>query len=722
LCTIADLLYSLFISTIGGIGAGMAVPATCDELLDLVRKSGVADEKRLDALLREKRAAIPKDPKKVADFLIQNSILTNFQSENILLGKWKRFTIGKYKILERLGSGGFAQVYLCEHKLMRRRVAVKVLPVAKTKGSSALDRFHREARAAADLDHPNIVHAYDIDQDGELHFIVMEYVDGPNLQEIVKRAGRVSVPRACNYISQAALGLQHAFERNMVHRDIKPGNFIVDRSGIVKMLDLGLALREGAGENSQLTKMHEDGALGTADYIAPEQAIDSHEVDVRADIYSLGVTFYFLLAGRAPFEGLQIADKLMSHQIKTPAPLSDYRQDVPAEVQAIISKMMAKKPKDRYATPAEIIEALSPWTPTELMAPAEAEMPVLSPLAKTEIATTTGSGPVRIPTLASLSAGPLGTSPIGTATATAKTVAPPAKGAGDDAPWERFSTETDNAIATGDTVGPARPSKTKQTKSRKSVLFTIILVLGFVILPVCLTGVIFSALWWFLPPSETKRAEYQPLRLEVSKDPARTKAHRSISSALRNAETDTVIELWDENIEENVVFDGGAGMRTNITLQAAPGKQIVWKTARNEPNTPLLRLIKTPDFKLKGQGITLDGGLDKDRSVNDLIMITSDCSGMVIDDLQFRNFTREAVLIMNATGSPNRPIRLERLWTFTQEFEKPRAAIYFDANPKVMPAQNDHIEVSNCTFKGIDAEAAIQFNKDAARGDFIRVP
>jgi serine/threonine protein kinase len=570
---------------IGVTGEGMAVPATADEFLDLVRKSGVADEKRLDALLREQRAALPKDPKKLADFLIQNSVLTNFQSENILLGKWKRFTLGKYKILERLGSGGFAQVYLCEHKLMRRRVAVKVLPVAKSKGgSSALERFKREARASADLDHPNIVHTYDIDQDGDLHFIVMEYVDGPNLQEIVKRTGRLSVARACNYISQAAFALQHAYEKNMVHRDIKPGNFIVDRTGVVKMLDLGLALREGSGENSQLTKMYEDGALGTADYIAPEQAIDSHDVDVRADIYSLGVTFYYLLAGRAPFEGYQIADKLLAHQIKTPAPLSDYRKDVPADVQAIITKMVAKKPDQRYTTPMEIVEALTVFAQDAVAAPTEAEMPVLSPLAAGGVdgrpSLQPGSGPVQIPQHLTRTPTP-STSPVGAAPAIA--IAPPprpkAKGNGGE-PWERFSTETDNPLALGETIPPPQPaqkSKEPPRGKRRRVVFAVILILGFVVLPLCLTGVIFSTLWlsgvrWFGTPQE-KRPEVQPLRIEVGK----TKTHRTISSALRSAEFNSVIELWDELYEENVVFDGGSVSRTHITLQAAPGKEIVWR-------------------------------------------------------------------------------------------------------------------------------------------------
>src|SRR5262245_17228999 len=151
----------------------MAAPANNDEFLELVRKSGVTDEKRLDAHVQRLRAsgALPPEPGKLAGVLVVDGVLTHFQAEQICQGKWRRFTIGKYKVLEKLGSGGMGSVYLCEHKLMRRRVAVKILPVAKAADASSLERFYREARAAAALDHPNVVHAYDIDQDEALHFL-----------------------------------------------------------------------------------------------------------------------------------------------------------------------------------------------------------------------------------------------------------------------------------------------------------------------------------------------------------------------------------------------------------------------------------------------------------------------------------------------------------------------------------------------------------------------
>jgi serine/threonine protein kinase len=361
----------------------MPVPTTTEEFLELVRKSGVVEDKRLSTYVEKMRAAssLSSDPGKAAGFMVRDGILTHFQAEQVLQGKWRRFTIGKYKVLERLGAGGMGSVYLCEHKLMRRRVAVKVLPTAKADDPSSLERFYREARAVAALDHPNIVRAYDIDQDDKLHFLVMEYVDGSSLQEIIKKTGPMDVLRAVHYMYQSAQGLQHAYESaGLVHRDIKPGNILIDRTGVVKILDMGLA-RFFNDEEDILTKKYDENVLGTADYLAPEQALDSHSVDIRADIYSLGATFYFCLTGRTPFTEGTVAQKLIWHQTRQPKPIRQLRPEVPAELVAIIEKMMAKDPAQRPATPLEVAEMLKPWTETPIGPPLEEEMPRLSPAA-----------------------------------------------------------------------------------------------------------------------------------------------------------------------------------------------------------------------------------------------------------------------------------------------------------------------------------------------------
>jgi tRNA A-37 threonylcarbamoyl transferase component Bud32 len=361
----------------------MPAPTTVPELLDIVQKSGVVEPARLTAYIDQlrERAFLPTEPKQLAAMMVRDAYLTIFQADQMLQGKWRGFTIGKYRILEKLGSGGMGHVYLGEHKVMRRKVAVKVLPTAKAKEQSSLERFQREARAIAALDHPNLVRAFDIDEDKDLHFLVMEYVDGASLQEIVKRTGPLDPTRACHYIYYAALGLQYAYEvAELVHRDVKPGNIMVDRQGAVKLLDMGLA-RFFNDEADILTKKYDESVLGTADYLSPEQATDSHEVDIRADIYSLGATFYFLLAGHPPFADGSVAQKLIWHQTRQPKPIRLLRPQVPEGVAAIIERMMLKDPAARYQTPSELAGALSPYVQTPIAPPCEAELPHLCPAA-----------------------------------------------------------------------------------------------------------------------------------------------------------------------------------------------------------------------------------------------------------------------------------------------------------------------------------------------------
>lgn len=359
----------------------MAIPSV-ESFLDLVRKSGIVDDKRFTAFVDRLRDGngLPADPGKLAGIMVRDAILTKFQAEQLLAGRWRGFQIGKYRVLERLGAGGMGSVYLCEHKVMRRRVAIKVLPTAKAEDPSALERFYREARAVAALDHPNIVRAYDIDQDEKLHFLVMEYVDGSSLQDIIKKCGPMDATRAAHYIRQAALGLQHAHEAGLVHRDIKPGNVLVDRNGIVKVLDMGLA-RFFHDEEDNLTKKYDENVLGTADYLAPEQALDSHSVDIRADIYGLGLTFYFTLTGRPPFTEGTVTQKLIWHQTRQPKPIKELRADAPDDLVAVVQKMTAKEAAQRYQTPKEVAQALEPLTATPIAPPPEVEMPKLSPAA-----------------------------------------------------------------------------------------------------------------------------------------------------------------------------------------------------------------------------------------------------------------------------------------------------------------------------------------------------
>jgi serine/threonine protein kinase len=354
----------------------MSPPITSADLLTLVRKSGLIDNDLLDAYWEylSAKQAVPDSARALAERMVQDGVLTRLQAGQLLLGKYRGFLVaGKYKLLELLGSGGMGSVLLCEHVYMGRLVALKILPI-NSQDPAAVERFYREARAVAALDHPNIVRAYDVDRNDKVHFLVMEYVDGISLHQLVKKRGPLDIRRAAHYISQTAAGLEHAHSCGWVHRDIKPGNLLLNRQGVVKILDMGLA--RFFQDRYELTRQYDENAvIGTADYISPEQATAPHEVDIRSDIYSLGATFYYLLTGRAPFEEGSVAQKLLWHQVRKPPPIRSLRPDVPPEMEAVVDKMLAKAPRDRYQTPKEVIGALSAWTWLPIPPPSEEEMP-----------------------------------------------------------------------------------------------------------------------------------------------------------------------------------------------------------------------------------------------------------------------------------------------------------------------------------------------------------
>jgi WD40 repeat protein/serine/threonine protein kinase len=273
----------------------------------------------------------------------------------------------RYRVVRLLGVGGMGAVYEAEHLVMQRTVALKVIKRAYTANADALERFRREVRAAARLSHPNIVITYDAEDAGETHFLVMEYVEGIDLGRLVQECGPLPVDRACEYVRQAALGLQYAFEQGMVHRDLKPHNLMLTSDGRVKILDFGLA--RFASEAASAAGLTGTGlVLGTVDYIAPEQADNAHQADIRSDIYSLGCTLYHLLAGQPPFPTGTSLQKVMAHMEKKPQPLTELRDDLPEGLMPVLERMMAKDPKHRYQTPAEVAFALEPFTFTTAVA------------------------------------------------------------------------------------------------------------------------------------------------------------------------------------------------------------------------------------------------------------------------------------------------------------------------------------------------------------------
>jgi tRNA A-37 threonylcarbamoyl transferase component Bud32 len=307
----------------------------------------------------------------------------------------------RYRVLQLLGQGGMGAVYLAEHLVMGRRVAIKTINAHLLANRDAVPRFRREVRAAAKLAHPNVVAAHDAEQAGGLHFLVMEYVEGVSVADYARRKGPLPVETACAICAQAALGLQHAHEQGLIHRDIKPSNLMLTRKGQVKICDFGLACFAHQQDPAAEAGLTATGAvLGTADYIAPEQTTSSRKVDVRADVYSLGCTLYFLLAGRVPFPEGTVIDKFIHHATNAPASLAGLRPALPAALVAVVEKMMAKRPEDRYQTPAEVYQALRPFAGSgKPPAAASSEAPPQRPAdAATTEALPAGAGRPRIAT------------------------------------------------------------------------------------------------------------------------------------------------------------------------------------------------------------------------------------------------------------------------------------------------------------------------------------
>ncbi len=355
----------------------MPAPTTIPDLLDRLRRSGLVPIDRIDGFLAGLQASghPPATQVDLLNRMVEAGMITRFHAERLAAGKYKGFQLGSYLILDQLGAGGMGQVYLAEHTAMQRLVALKVLPIFSSEDAIARERFLREARAAASLDHPNIVRVFDLCQEGKLLYLVMEYVEGISLSALVGKRGPIDVAAACHYARQVAFGLQHAHQLGFVHRDIKPANLLLDRTGIVKILDLGLIRSEADAAMALTRQLDAHAVLGTADYVAPEQAVDSSNVDIRADLYSLGATLYYLLAGRPLFPEGRTAQKLVWQQMKEPVPIDRLRPEVSPELADVVHTLLQKRPEDRYQTSLEVFEALEAFDQEEVRPPDESLLP-----------------------------------------------------------------------------------------------------------------------------------------------------------------------------------------------------------------------------------------------------------------------------------------------------------------------------------------------------------
>lgn len=362
---------------------------TVDDFLSLLQRVGLFAPEQVEELAQQ-LAPHYRDPICLADYLIEIDWLTEFQVQTLLDGNPNDLILGPYQLLSRLGEGGVSTVFKAWDSERGRIVALKMLRQDVISSRDAIRQFNRELQAVTRLSHPNIIKTYDAEQLGNIHYFAMEFVEGTDLKTFVEQSGPLPVEQACDYIRQVAQGLQHAHQLGLVHRDIKPANlFLINppvqgklltngmtppRRGpdpLVKILDWGLArIKTTEGEtfdpHASYLESEKGQLIGTADYVAPEQARDPSLVDTRADIYSLGCTFYYLLTGEPPFPGNSLMQKLMQHQESEPPSVLAIRPDTPPELDVILQKMMAKNVEDRFQIPLLVVAALRHFCPGAL--------------------------------------------------------------------------------------------------------------------------------------------------------------------------------------------------------------------------------------------------------------------------------------------------------------------------------------------------------------------
>jgi serine/threonine protein kinase len=319
--------------------------ATVDQLGQALIASGLLATNDLTSLWGELPAdRRPGDAAALAKLLVERGKLTAFQAKEVLSGRGPKLVIGDYVVIDEIGAGGMGRVYKAQHRRMHRTVALKVMSAAAMKDEASVKRFQREVRAAARLEHPNIVTAYASGEVGTVKYLVMQFVDGGDLSSLVKKNGPLPIDQACDYARQAACGLAYAHGEGVIHRDIKPANLLVDKKGVVKILDMGLARIESGDEGLTATEQ----VMGTVDYMSPEQASNTKGADARSDVYALGCTLWFMLTGKKLYDGDSMISRLLAHRDAPLPSLLKARDDAPWPLEQALHRMIAKRPADRF--------------------------------------------------------------------------------------------------------------------------------------------------------------------------------------------------------------------------------------------------------------------------------------------------------------------------------------------------------------------------------------
>lgn len=335
---------------------------TTDQFLRAITDSGLMTTDEIEEFQQSISREVSSDTQFLARELVHQNRLTLYQASVLLAERSDPLLLDRYVILDAIDSGGMGIVFKALHRSMDRVVALKTLPPSALDSEEKIKRFKREAKTAAMLSHPNIVITHDAHESNGIHFLVMEYVKGNNLGKVVRSQGPLPVATAVDYVLQAARGLEHVHSQGIIHRDIKPGNLLLDPDGTVKVSDVGLARLEtpdGAALMTEEELTIAGGVMGTATFMSPEQAANTHNADACSDVYSLGCTMYYLLTGKPPYQEDTLINTILAHRDKPIPPLSETRDDIPEDVIAVYRRMMAKKSEDRYQSMTEVIEALT---------------------------------------------------------------------------------------------------------------------------------------------------------------------------------------------------------------------------------------------------------------------------------------------------------------------------------------------------------------------------
>jgi eukaryotic-like serine/threonine-protein kinase len=656
--------------------------ASSAELLAVVKKSKLVP---FDQLARFADTWSPDaPPADTAQALVKAGLITTFQSRLLLQGKSKGFVVaGKYKVLDLLGSGGMGSVYLCQHLTLQTAVALKILPSQVAGDGETKERFYREARAFATLNHPNLVRGFDLDADGDMHFIVMEYVDGVDLQALVSKAGPLSVARAVSYVRQAVVGLGHAHARGWVHRDIKPANICIDRGGTARVLDMGLARMVGGGKDGGITRAFNPGSvLGTADYLSPEQAL-GEDVDGRSDIYSLGCTLYYLLSARMPFGDGNTAQKLVWHQLKPPPPLAEVRSDIPAGLVRVVEQMMAKKPAERPQTADEVAVALAPWDTGGPHPPEATEFPrrlpagLAVPLPLTPVASTPNPNSGTALT-APLSPGPASSGVLSQIRATGESAA-------------RVATKTKLPrwvpivtiliVSIGGLAGGGyfffAPPDLKPPEQQQSVAVT----------PFHGNVIVVSSMYG---PGLGYPTAAGPI--DVPRPICRTVAEALEKVRGKSPEDGYRIMLLDEQHAEQLDVNA-AGLPAGLVIESATPNKVptTWlPPPATDPAKPLVRLVGSSGLSVSG--MSLDGM----NRVDTLLVLDGPGEDTRVLDMLLTRYLQHAAVLNVAAGKPDAPVTLSRVRAFSNGPARPDAGLLLKSGG----ATSRYVVAEDCRFEG----------------------